>query len=143
MDAAPKFKGYNENVYSNRVYALNRGTVNLLKAIGAWDTVKSIRCREVKHMRVWESHSDAMITFNSNGSIKDLAYIVENDVLLFSILEKLEKCDNVEMKTGTKIDRISLQQDETMSNEVHLTTGEHFTAELLVRYKKKVTILFE
>lgn len=52
LDAAPTFKGYDPDIYSNRVYALNKNTVNLLKKIGAWDTIKSIRCRPVKQMQV-------------------------------------------------------------------------------------------
>lgn len=52
LDAAPKFKGYSENAYSNRVYAINHNTVNLMKQIGAWDTIKSIRCQPVKQMQV-------------------------------------------------------------------------------------------
>lgn len=52
LDAAPKFKGYNANSYSNRVFAINHNTVNLMKAIGSWDTIKSIRCQPVKQMQV-------------------------------------------------------------------------------------------
>lgn len=52
LDGAPKFKGFKENVYSNRVYAINRNTVKLMKNIGAWETIKSIRCRPVKQMQV-------------------------------------------------------------------------------------------
>lgn len=52
LDGAPQFKGYNPNSYSNRVYAINHNTVNLMKYIGAWDTIKSIRCQPVKQMQV-------------------------------------------------------------------------------------------
>lgn len=55
LDGAPKFKGYSENTYSNRVYAINHNTVKLMKDIGAWDTIKSIRCRAVKQMQVYLS----------------------------------------------------------------------------------------
>lgn len=52
LDGAPKFKGYDTNSYSNRVYAINHNTVDLMKFIGAWDTIKSIRCQPVKQMQV-------------------------------------------------------------------------------------------
>lgn len=52
LDGAPKFKGYNADTYSNRVYAINQNTVELMKLIGAWDTIKSIRCQPVKQMQV-------------------------------------------------------------------------------------------
>lgn len=53
LDAASKFKGYTENKYSNRVYAINHNTVKLMKEIGAWDTIKSIRVQPVKQMQVY------------------------------------------------------------------------------------------
>lgn len=52
LDGAPEFKGYDEKVYSNRVYSINKNTVNLMKSIGAWETIKSIRCHPVKQMQV-------------------------------------------------------------------------------------------
>lgn len=52
LDGAPKHKGYDANIYSNRVFSINRNTVKLLEQIGAWETIKSIRCRPVKQMQV-------------------------------------------------------------------------------------------
>lgn len=52
MDGAPKFKEYNKEKYSNRVFSINKGTVDLMDSIGAWDTIKSIRCQPVKQMQV-------------------------------------------------------------------------------------------
>lgn len=52
LDGAPKQKAYDEKIYSNRVFAINHNTVKLMQQIGAWDTIKSIRCRPVKQMQV-------------------------------------------------------------------------------------------
>lgn len=52
LDGGPKLSGYDEKVYSNRVFAINQNTVKLMEQIGAWDTIKSIRCRPVKQMQV-------------------------------------------------------------------------------------------
>lgn len=52
LDGAPKFKGYSHDTYSNRVYSINHNTVKLMKDIGAWDTIKSIRVCPVKQMQV-------------------------------------------------------------------------------------------
>lgn len=52
LDGAPPHKGYDDKVYGNRVYAINQNTVKLMEQIGAWETIKSIRCRPVKQMQV-------------------------------------------------------------------------------------------
>lgn len=52
LDGAPPNKGYDEKVYGNRVFAINQNTVKLMEQIGAWETIKSIRCRPVKQMQV-------------------------------------------------------------------------------------------
>lgn len=52
LDGAPTFKGFNADKYSNRVYAINKGTVSLMESIGVWDTVVNTRCQPVKQMQV-------------------------------------------------------------------------------------------
>lgn len=52
LDGAPKFKEYNKEKYSNRVFSINKGTVDLMKSIDAWETIKSIRFQPVKQMQV-------------------------------------------------------------------------------------------
>lgn len=55
LDGSPQFKGYQKDGFSNRVFALSKGTVELLNSIGAWDTITSIRCKPVKQMQVFDS----------------------------------------------------------------------------------------
>lgn len=52
LDGAPKFKGFNADKYSNRVYAINKGTVSLMESIGIWDKIVNTRCQPVKQMQV-------------------------------------------------------------------------------------------
>ncbi|XP_031617711.1 ubiquinone biosynthesis monooxygenase COQ6, mitochondrial [Contarinia nasturtii] len=132
LDASPSFKGYNENVYSNRVYSINHNTVELMKYIGAWDTIKSIRIRPVKQMQVWDACSDALITFNHDNFIGDVAYVVENDVLVHSILKELQPYNNITIRNDAKIDKVILEQDGSTYGKVQLASGEDFSAELLV-----------
>lgn len=78
-----------------------------------------------------------MITFNHDHFNGNLAYIIENDVLLFAILKEVEKNSNIVIQNGAKIDKIQLESESGKTNEIHLTTGESFSAELLVSSKNK------
>lgn len=75
-----------------------------------------------------------MITFNHDNFIGDVAYIVENDVLLHSILKELEPLTNITIKNDAKIEQVLLEKDGLPFGKVRLATGESFTAELLVIY---------
>lgn len=83
-------------------------------------------------MQVWDGCSDALITFNHDNFIGDVSYIVENDVLLHSVLKELEPFSNITIRNEAKIERISLEKDGLPCNKVELKTGEDFSAELLV-----------
>lgn len=153
LDGAPAFKGYKKDGYSNRVFSINENTVNLLKEIDAWDTIQSIRCQPVKQMQVklqfsvespvcfmnrllfeqvWDGSSDALITFSHDDFIHDVAYVVENDVLLYAILQEIEKNKNIEIQTSSRIDKVLLQKDGVLNNLVYLQNGQVYSADLLV-----------
>lgn len=83
-------------------------------------------------MQVWDSLSDALITFNHDNFLGDVAYIVENDVLLYAIEKEIEKNSNVVVQNNSKIDKVRLQRDGEKQNVVHLKNGDIFTSELLV-----------
>lgn len=74
-----------------------------------------------------------MITFNHDNFIGDVAYIVENDVLLHAILKELEPFTNITIRNGAKIEKVLLERDGLPFGKVQLATGENFTAELLVK----------
>lgn len=81
---------------------------------------------------MWDSSSDALITFNHDNFIGNLAYIIENDILLFAILNEIAKKSNIVIQNDARIEKIQLESENGKTNEIHLTTGEQFSAELLV-----------
>lgn len=66
----------------------------------------------------------------------DVAYIVENDVLLYAILNEIEKTENVKIQNNSKIEKVLLQKDGVLNNLVYLQNGQVFSADLLVSLKK-------
>ncbi|KAK3092587.1 hypothetical protein FSP39_004671 [Pinctada imbricata] len=82
LESAPKKEFTLPENYSNRTCTVSPSTVNLLNSFGAWDEILQMRCQPVKRMQVWESCSDSLITFNKDDMMGDLAFVVENDVIL-------------------------------------------------------------
>lgn len=134
LDGGPAFRGYTPDTYSNRVYSLNRGTIDLLERIGAWSAITSIRHRPVHRMQVWDARSDAMITFSGAGQTNEMSCIVENDVLVHAVLEQLQKTigSQVSIQNGSRIETVQLANVPNGCGRVLLKTGESYSCDLLV-----------
>lgn len=81
---------------------------------------------------MWDGISDALITFNQPNFIDEVAYIVENDVLIHAILKEIKKNSNITIKNNSKIEKIQLQRDGHTNGKVHLKSGEIYSADVLV-----------
>ncbi|KAL7298584.1 hypothetical protein TKK_0008355 [Trichogramma kaykai] len=132
LEASNKFSYTPQEKYSNRVVALNKNTRILLSSIGAWKHIESVRHTPVRKMQVWDACSDAMITFNEDHLEDDLAYIVENDLLLHAVDTILSGKNSVKVINNAKIDDIILSNTTGADSRLHLESGESFRTKLLV-----------
>lgn len=120
--------------YNNRVVALNPNTFDLLNNIGAWQHIKNFRYGNVKKLQVWDGISDTMITFNNDDLQDNIAYIVENDLLLHAVKSETAKADNVKIEYNVKINSYNLPRREEIPVEIQ-TEGENtktYTCDLLL-----------
>ncbi|XP_050404132.1 ubiquinone biosynthesis monooxygenase COQ6, mitochondrial [Patella vulgata] len=140
LEAAPDRGKYilPEN-YTNRTCALSPATVRLLESFGAWNEIKEMRYQPVKRMQVWDACSDALITFNNEDLNDDLAYIVENDVILAAIMNRLNAAgDNVEIHYSTSATSYKFpgEIDDEGNKEswltVNLSNGQSLRTDLLI-----------
>jgi ubiquinone biosynthesis monooxygenase Coq6 len=111
--------------YSNRVCALNAQSINLFQTLGAWDLMKSIRVQEVARMQVWDACSESLITFDRDNQ-DSLAYIVENDVIQSSLLERLKQF-NIEIRLNSKVKEFEYEENsiriKLQDDKINLRTG--------------------
>lgn len=66
-----------------------------------------------------------------------MACIIENDVLMYGLMDELNKCDNVLIKNQVKIDTVELANDQCQFGTVSLQSGEQFCCDLLVSIEIK------
>lgn len=67
LESAPSFKELTKDKYSNRVSAISKKSIELLKNLGAWDYIESIRCKPVMQMQV-RKDINFNISFSSSCS---------------------------------------------------------------------------
>ncbi|XP_055615462.1 ubiquinone biosynthesis monooxygenase COQ6, mitochondrial [Toxorhynchites rutilus septentrionalis] len=132
LEAASGFKQPSMDTYSNRVSAISKGTHRLMKTVGAWPQIEATRVKPVLKMQVWDACSDALITFNYDDMAENIAWIVENDVLLASVYRQLEQVKNVEIRYSSKIEGCKLIRDGVDMSTVQLSNGDRLKCELLV-----------
>lgn len=78
--------------------------------------------------KIWDACSDAMITFNEDQLSDELAYIVENDLVLHAVNTELSKKESVTVINDAKVDKIILPESRVL-----LEGGKSITSKLLVR----------
>ncbi|XP_046401845.1 ubiquinone biosynthesis monooxygenase COQ6, mitochondrial [Ischnura elegans] len=123
--------------YSNRVSALGAHSKMFLDSIGAWSHIEKARLKEVKKMQVWDAFSEAVITFNDENLQDDIAYVVENDVVMSAINKQLKETNGpVETIYKAKIKSFKLpsksEYAKSGSVKVQLEDGTDFSCNLLI-----------
>lgn len=76
-----------------------------------------------------------MITFNEDLSCKELAYIVENDLLLHAVNKQLSEKENVTVIYESKVADVKLPKTSMEFVTIQLQSGEQYKTRLLVRTK--------
>lgn len=138
LEGSPNQKFQLKPEYSNRVVALNQNTKALMNSLKVWRHVENARLQPVRCMQVWDACSDALISFNSSDILDDdIAYIVENDLLLHAINTELTSPEvkNVKIEYGAKISEYKLSSSDgksTTDNLVKMANGDIYACELLI-----------
>lgn len=73
-----------------------------------------------------------MIVFNEDYLAEEIAYIVENDLLLYGVNKQLKEKENVNVIYDSKVENIKLPEKEDENAEVQLQNGKKYKTKLLV-----------
>uniref|UniRef100_A0A3P9HE01 Ubiquinone biosynthesis monooxygenase COQ6, mitochondrial n=1 Tax=Oryzias latipes TaxID=8090 RepID=A0A3P9HE01_ORYLA len=126
------------DTYSTRVSSISPGSATLLSGIGAWEHITEMRCKPYKRMQVWDACSDALITFDKEDLENEMAYIVENDIVVVSITRQLDTLsDNVQVKYRSKVVKYTWPMPHHAAEsvpwvQVTLANGETLQTKLLI-----------
>ncbi|MGB0360045.1 MAG: FAD-dependent monooxygenase [Endozoicomonas sp.] len=123
-----------------RVSALSSASENILKNLGAWSHMKTMRMTPYRRMAVWEklhtpwgtelSSRTNRVMFNASKIGHDqLGYIVENRVTQLGLLASAKACSNITFFCPAIIDRI---QTSEAKPEIQLANGQRFSGDLLI-----------
>jgi len=113
-----------------RVSAISHATLEMFKAVGAWQTMHDTRVCPYARMLVWDNASTAKTHFNSADiGYQQLGFIVENSLIQTALWQQLQQQDNVEIQCPASIKAVDLQEEVAC---LTLDSGETLRGGLVV-----------
>ncbi|MCA1921855.1 3-demethoxyubiquinol 3-hydroxylase [Buttiauxella noackiae] len=89
-----------------RISAISSASVGLLKSLGVWDAIRTMRSHAYRQLETWEWES-AHVSFKAQElGLPELGYMVENQVLQLALWQALEAHPNVTLVCPAHIDRM-------------------------------------
>lgn len=121
---------FSTDTHDIRVSAISHASMQMFKAVGAWDEMQDTRVCPYKRMLVWDQSSTARTRFESSDiGYQQLGFIVENSLIQFSLWQQLRQLDNVCIRSPASITDLELRDDNAI---VRLNNGEPLHASLVV-----------
>jgi 2-octaprenylphenol hydroxylase len=95
--------------YDNRVSAITRATENAFRAMGAWKGMLARRVQPYKQMHVWDATGGGAIHFDA-AEVREhnLGYIIENEVILAALRERMAQLPNVRLVAPARVRELQL-----------------------------------
>jgi 2-polyprenylphenol 6-hydroxylase len=98
--------------------------------LGVWPDISHLRISPYTHMHVWDSEGDGAITFSAaQTDLPQLGHIIENNVLCYTLAERLQTQENVTLYWQQPLQTLSSSDTEVT---LQTTTGETFVSRCLI-----------
>jgi 2-octaprenylphenol hydroxylase len=121
---------WNNNHYGLRISAINLASQNIFMALGVWPGIKERRISPFHDIETWDEGSAGRICFHAaDAGLQHLGHIIENDVIVVALHEKLQQQSRVQMHYGLSVDQYHIDDNEIV---VTINNGQVFCARLLV-----------
>ncbi|MFT5720441.1 MAG: 2-octaprenylphenol hydroxylase [Motiliproteus sp.] len=125
--------------FDPRVSALNLASEQLLRNLGAWDSMQQLRVAPYQQMQVWDGEGTAEIGFSAaEQHLSHLGHIVENRVTLLALHQALSTHDNIRWLGGVTLEHLGAPYDSADVDgaeplrQLRLSDGQQIQARLVV-----------
>ncbi|WP_231758491.1 UbiH/UbiF/VisC/COQ6 family ubiquinone biosynthesis hydroxylase [Microbulbifer elongatus] len=105
LEASPVTPQVRPDTYDARVVALTEASRELLEETGAWSLIAGKRECPYTQMRVWDAEGTGSVYFDCRDvKLPNLGHIVENNVILQALRQRIDELPNVDLVTGFKLE---------------------------------------
>jgi 2-octaprenylphenol hydroxylase len=121
---------YSAEKFDPRVAALTEKSRSLLECCGVWEQIANKRVSAYTAMDVWDAEGTGRIRFNSQDVHQpNLGHIVENSLVVESLLAEVEKSDNITFLCPVTVASYSGSEQQV---SLVLEDGRELSAPILV-----------
>ena len=121
---------FNPHQFDPRVAAITEKSRQLLVRCGVWDGVAAKRASPYEAMEVWDAEGTGRIQFNCHDIHQpSLGHIVENAVLVESLMTEIAELDNIDLHCPAVI---ADYQNDKQGISIQLEDGTPLSANLLL-----------
>jgi len=115
--------------YPMRVSAISKRSQKIFSQIRVWNTIENLRVSPYREMKVWDSQGQGQIIFDSADiGMPELGHIIENDVMVYALQQRLHYFDSVHIAAPLQLEEIQITD-----THVNIQAGnKNITAKLLI-----------
>jgi 2-octaprenylphenol hydroxylase len=118
-----------EKDYALRVSAINRASLKVFDAVGAFEGMQQRRVSAFSEMHVWDSTGVGQIHFDAAElGLDSLGYIIENNVIQLALRDVVQQSATIDWLCPAAIESLDIS---TAQKQVRLTDGSILTAQLI------------
>lgn len=122
--------GFNPDQFDPRVAAITEKSRQLLERCGVWDAAVAKRVSPYQAMEVWDAEGTGRIQFDCHDIHQSsLGHIVENAVLVESLMTEIADLDNIDLYCPAVI---ADYQNNAQGISIQLEDGTPLSADLLL-----------
>ncbi|WP_207061599.1 UbiH/UbiF/VisC/COQ6 family ubiquinone biosynthesis hydroxylase [Motiliproteus sp. SC1-56] len=101
-----------ESAYDARVSALTAASEQILRNLGAWETMAALRVCPYREMEVWDGEGTGRLHFSAASVHQpQLGHIVENRVTLAGLHRAFQRHDNLSWRGGAALAALSVAEN--------------------------------
>ncbi|MFP3014376.1 MAG: FAD-dependent monooxygenase [Arsenophonus sp.] len=112
-----------------RVSMISCTSVELLKQLGAWNSVLNMRYAPYRRIEVWEIESSSLMFEANSLDLPELGYMVENRILQLALWQQFYQYDNLTLLYPVKLEAMKYHNKEW---KIILNNKQEFLANLII-----------
>ena len=130
VEARGELPQWSRAEYALRVSAITRASQNIFEALDIWPAIEKRRAYAFREMHVWDSSGDGEIHFDSAElGETHLGHIVENDVIVLALYERLRDFQNVVLLNQQRTEQVLFGAENA---SLRLSGGKTIKTSLIV-----------
>lgn len=131
LDKKAYVASFKAEQYDMRVSAITPASIKLFEQLAVWPEMVSLRVSPFTHMEVWDGDGRGRISFDAASiGAKTLGYIIENNVMLQVLWQRVLASAQIEVIRGVELQRLQRHEGNAM---IELqATDRAFSAPLII-----------